>query len=241
MPSEPPKTHSHIFCNECNGDRNHAVRATFHARGPEGDRDDDGNPLPFDFYEILQCLGCESVTMWRVWWEGGTYYETPEDGFVYRDEQVTFFPPRSVRPKPKWIDKLPLDFQPILHEIYAALEVDAPTLAAIGVRTVLDVLACKVVGDVGNFPTKLDELEQKGWLSKLDRERLGIVVDAGNAAAHRAFRAPPQALAHMMETLEHLLKSRYILDSEAKALKRATPKRRKPRKKRSASGSARGP
>ncbi len=193
--------------------------------------DDEGEPLPFNSYYVLQCLGCNAVTMQHAKWDGGKYYRTEDDEIVYSDEAISYFPPRTVRARPSWLKELPKEFTHILREVYAALDAGAPTLAAIGVRTVLDVLANTVVGDLGAFPSKLDALETKGWLSKLDRARLGVVVDAGNAAAHRAFQASPQSLDHMMEVLEHLLKSRYVLDVEAKRLKRATPKRRKQPKK----------
>lgn len=118
----------------------------------------------------------------------------------------------------------------MLAEIYAALDIEAYTLVAIGIRTVIDVLASKTVGDVGGFNQKLDALERDGWLSRLDKKRIQIVVDAGSAAAHRGFRASPSDVEHMLDSVEHLLRSRYVLDTQAKALKRAIPKRRPKRK-----------
>jgi hypothetical protein len=220
-----PKTYSHVRCNDCGGQRNHAVRSSVYLSGGENELDEDGHLAPFDVVEVLQCLGCDSVTIRRVVWRGGRYYTTQEGEYVGDGEEITYWPPRTVWSRPEWVRRLPPAIQPILNEVYTAFDAGAPILAAFGVRTVLDVLALEVVGDIGSFQQKLDALEARGWISRLDNDRLSIVIDAGSAAAHRAFRATPEALAHMMESTEHLLKARYVLDPAAKELEKMTPKR----------------
>jgi hypothetical protein len=220
-----------IDCNSCGSSRQHLSQAVFWAQGEEGERDDDGHPAHFDVYEILQCLGCGAVTVQHCWWKGGKYYEDPESGDIaFPDEHCEFFPPRQTRTRPAWLSELPERLKPVLTEVYLALDAGAPILAAIGVRTVLDGVMTKVVGDIGTFKAKLDALETKGWITALDKRRLAIVVDAGNAAAHRGFKAGPNETNRMMDTLEHLLHARFVLDKQAKQLKRVTPKRSKKRK-----------
>jgi hypothetical protein len=228
MNAEAPKTYPNVPCNGCGGDRNHALRTTFPVHGAIDETDHEENPLPFDVFETLQCLGCGAITIRRVTWNGGECYPDPDgDGFIYADESITYLPPRTSRVRPQWLSSLPKELESLLAEIYSALDVGAITLVAIGVRTVLDMMAAKAVGDVGTFEQKLEALEKKGWLGALDRKRIAIVIDAGSAAAHRGFRATPVSIGHMMEAVEHLLKSRYVLDPQAKALKKSTPPRRR--------------
>jgi hypothetical protein len=217
-------------CNDCGGDRSHSIVEEIYLRGAEGEVDYQGDPAPFDVLRVQRCGGCDAATVVRILWEGGKYYKTEDGEILHDDLKWTYWPPRTKRPRPTWIGQLPEAFQPLMNEVYEALAFGAPTLAAIGVRTVIDLLARKAVGDVGTFRQKLDALQVKGWLGELDRDRLAIVVDAGNAAAHRGFAATSDDLDQMMESLEHLLKSRYVLDPASKKLKRATPKRTKRKK-----------
>lgn len=224
----PAEQWFYLHCNECQADRRHALRSSFYLHGSKDAVDDDGHPAPFDCVEVLQCLGCETPVCRRCAWRGGTYHRDHDGSILVLDgEAINYFPSRSVRQRPTWLRKLPQYFFPVLDEVYTALDNGSTTLAAIGVRTVIDVLARKVVGDTGSFRSKLDALEKKGWLAARDKARLAIVVDAGSAAAHRAFKGTRTSLDQMMDSLEHLLKSRYVLDREAKELRRATPRRKR--------------
>lgn len=228
MNAEPTKSQASIPCNECAGERNHAIRTMFSAQGPMGATDDDGVPLAFDLFEILQCLGCNAVTVRRTKWNGSKYYHDPESsGFIYADESITYLPMRITRARPLWLSSLPRAVELVLGEVYSTLDVGALTLAAIGVRTIIDMVALKAVGDLATFEKKLEALEKGGWLGSLDRKRVEVVVDAGSAAAHRGFRATPTSIGHMMEVVEHLLKATYVLDLQTKVLKESTPRRRR--------------
>lgn len=228
MDTDSPKWPASIPCNTCGGERNHALRAKYYAEGPMDATDDDGIPLAFDLFEILQCLGCNAVTIRRTKWNGSRYYVDSEDGgFIYSDESITYLPGRMARARPPWLSSLPKAVESVLGEVYSALDVGALTLAAIGVRTIIDMVALKAVGDLGTFREKLEALEKGGWLGSLDRRRVEVVADAGSAAAHRGFRATPTSIGHMMEVVEHLLKATYVLDLQTKVLKRSTPKRQR--------------
>ena len=122
---------------------------------------------------------------------------------------------------------MPEKLAALVAEIYAALDAGANRLAAMGVRTVVDMVALELVGDAGGFGKKLDALVGDGYIAGKDRERLSVVVGAGSAAAHRGAAFEYQQLAHMMETVEHLLKGLYAFKDDSKKLRGVTPKRRR--------------
>jgi hypothetical protein len=127
------------------------------------------------------------------------------------------------------VEHLPEETRSLLLEVYSALDINALTLVAIGVRTVIDHVMRGVVGELGTFADRLLKLEAKGLISTRDRQHLAIVVDAGNAAAHRSFHPQPRDIVCMMDSMEHLLKPQ-VLAQQTKALKKATPQKKRKRK-----------
>jgi hypothetical protein len=129
--------------------------------------------------------------------------------------------------RPPWLRELPPEFQHLLREVYDALENDARALPAMGIRTLIDQFATRVVGDLGPFARKLEALQHGGILGAEDRKRLTVVIDAGSAAAHRGLRPTPKALRHMMECVEHLLWGQFACRASTRQLRRTIPRRRR--------------
>lgn len=134
--------------------------------------------------------------------------------------------------RPRWLQKLPPEFQHILREVYDALENDARALPAMGIRTLIDQFATRAVGDLGPFARKLEALQNGGILGTEERKRLAVVIDAGSAAAHRGLRPTPKALRHMVESVEHLLWGQFVCHASTRELRRAIPRRRRSRSRR---------
>ena len=109
-------------------------------------------------------------------------------------------------------------------------------LAAIGIRTAYDVASSLLDIDPElPFSQKLDALVASGRIGVLDKERMGILVDAGSASAHRGWRPSPADLATMMDVLEHFVTETFVnparrakLDADAAAMRTKVPPR-KPR------------
>lgn len=83
----------------------------------------------------------------------------------------------------------------------------------------------KLGGDAGTFVAKLKALRDAGHMAEVQYEAMLVVVDAGNAAAHRGHIPAPDSVRAMLGALEHLLQSLYVLKDVASELSRATPKR----------------
>lgn len=202
-----------IHCNNCSRETNHAVRAK-HTVVSE-DRDHEYGPFGVkDTIEIFQCLGCEEMTVRRSF-EHDAYGEGIPD----------FYPPRISRRTPLWKDKLPKQILAVVEEVYRALQADSPRLATIGARTIIDLVILDKVGDVGTFVEKLTALEKQGYVGRKNREFVAAALEAGSAAAHRGIAPQVDDLNRVMDIVESLLESVYVLEELAQHLRQTTPAR----------------
>ena len=189
------------YCRQCGGDRSHTVVARHGSDKP-------APPAPgSDTWSILECRGCGTVTFVHAhWFSGG-------DGpVVHRD----LYPP-SPRPLPEWASWLWLvltfegQWVDKLHrDIYAALGIGALSLAAMGVRAIVEFVVTSKVGDIGGFARKLGRMRDDGLISDAQAERLNAVFDAGSAAAHRGYRPTRKDVYALLDITEDLLRQMYI-------------------------------
>jgi hypothetical protein len=183
---------------------------------------------------LLRCRGCETLFAYRgtTFSEHTDYVENPYTGQMelrYLTDEA-YWPKNPKRNRPPWIDeihKTDVDLDILLDEVYTARNEDMLTLCAIGIRTVFD-KASELLGidtELG-FKKKLDALVQKQKISKDEMESLTILVDAGNAAAHRGWRPNQRLIDTMMLVLESFLHRCFIVADSATKLKTAVPVRK---------------
>jgi hypothetical protein len=222
-------------CPDCSGMRNAYLRAEHVTEGSEDDYDEEIYRWS-DTSMVLECCGCSRVFFRRDFW----FWEWEGDDLLTGDPlpgsvTTTYWPAPTTRKPPKWIEdieKADRDFGSLLSEMYTALNNDLRVLAAIGARTVFD-RSSELLGVAPelSFTNKLDELSNQGKVSKDERDTLNILVNAGNAAAHRGWRPQPEELNTMMDVVETFLHRSFILGDGIKKLKAAIPG--KPRKRNS--------
>ena len=112
----------------------------------------------------------------------------------------------------------------LLTEMYDALATDVRVLAAIAVRTAFDRASEKFGVDPGkSFKDKLDYLSCFGHIGYDEEHVLRVLVDAGSAAAHRAWRPSTDELHTMVDTLESFLHRSFVIGDGIKKLKAAVP------------------
>jgi hypothetical protein len=163
---------------------------------------------------MFECCGCKSVVLRRI-------HEFSE----WDEAEIRFFPPPASRRKPDWLHKIPHELASVLNEVYNSLDADNRALPMMGARAVMDMVIVDKVGDVGGFAEKLKQLEVQGFISQKNRQVLDVALDAGSAAAHRGY-APKLAEVHsVMDIVENLLQSTYVLHKVAAEVKKSTPVR----------------
>ncbi len=208
-----PTTKAH--CNKCDGSRNHEV---LHSEKSSWKNEDVSGG---DEYETLKCSGCESIKLRHTSWFSEHDYDT-----------INYFPPAIFRRTPEWFDQLWLELsaddefvEKLLMEIYVALQNNLPRLATMGVRSLLEQVMVSKTGDKGSFGKNLHEFETLGYVSRIQRERLEAILDAGHAAIHRTFVPTKRDVITLVDLTEHIVETVYLHEAKIDALKKRVPQR----------------
>jgi len=204
-------------CSSCARDTKHEIIATRRVGEPVqiGERPDEVADIGENSYILLECRGCGAVVL-------------RHDVEDYSNSETTtrYYPPPISRRHPKWLHSIPDTLSSLLREIYASLAADAPRLSVMGARALVDMVMTEKVGDVGTFAQKLEGLEAKGFISRLNRQHLAAALDAGSAVAHRGHSPSPEAVNQVIDIVENLVEAVYVLSHAATELGRQTPPRR---------------
>jgi hypothetical protein len=178
-------------------------------------------------WRVLQCCGCEEITLSRVDWCSEDDHTEP---YI-----PVYFPPRVSRRKPDWLVRQEAAaYHGILEEIYTALHADSRRLALMGARAVIDMAIVKRIGDQGSFARGLNALERENLLSKQERTLIEAAFDAGSAAMHRGHQPTVDELNTVIDVVERVVHAE-VLEEKVKDLASATPKR-PPRQKKEKGG-----
>lgn len=159
-------------------------------------------------------MGCDSITILLI--------ETDPGGSSPRSSR---FPAEQRRLPPPWWLKLPAQHQSLVREIYVALNVECPCLAANGARTVIDLMLTEMLGDVGGLANKLEQAVLKGLLTIDQKMVISAAVDAGHAASHRGYTPADGDLFRVLDIVEHALKDRYVMQEASRQLRDTVPPR----------------
>lgn len=180
-------------------------------------------------YKTLRCCGCEAIHIRR-----DSYFSEDED---HEQDPVTgewttvlrptstYWPPPERRRKPSWILQVQDDvIHRLLGEVYGALNNDLRTLAAMGVRALLD-RTFELAGaePAAGFEEKLKWLTAEGVISTRDKETLTVMTDAGSAASHRGWQPDPEALDTILDTAEAVLHRVVVMPDHAQRLRQQVP------------------
>lgn len=217
--NKPEVSWSH--CNECGHETKHDV---VHRTDRRRMFDYDQFSVEVEsVWSVIQCRGCEEVSLRRVNW---CSEDDPMDG----PEPCTYFPPRVSRRKPAWVGRLavPSEYTELLDEIYVALHADSRRLAMMGARALIDMAITRSVGDQGGFGRGLDSLVKKELISERNRGIIEAAVNVGNASAHRGHRPSSDDVSVVIDIVENLIHNE-LLAEPAQALKLTTPPREQAR------------
>lgn len=202
------------------------MRAEYTVTGNDG-------PISWsDSFEVLQCCGCDSLSVrqehWFSEWDEMDYDEYGRMAMCPGIKEV-YYPAPTVRAKPAWSDNIADEvLRNVLEELYIALNAGLNVLASVGARTLLDRAGYLLIGDPrGGFEGKLSALQSGGHISAQEKTTLEAVADAGNASAHRGYTPTVERLGHIVDIIENFLHRAFILAGAAEEIRKATPARRK--------------
>jgi Domain of unknown function (DUF4145) len=171
----------------------------------------------YSSWEILQCLGCDSVCFKE------TNFDSEHD---YPDEYGNFIPDITTNIYPKLIKGrkhlinwdlrgiIPIHIETIYDETFTSLGNKQPILSGIGIRALVESV-CKEKNAVGgNLRDKIDNLVDSGLLSRINADTLQKLRIMGNQSAHEVKPHSEKSLLVAFDIVEHLLREVYILPKQ---------------------------
>lgn len=208
--SKAPQAEVEIACVKCTGKTAHAIMTAVDAKGSDDD---------FDWHtghQLVQCLGCKSVS-YRIVSSNSEdcYYD--RTGSCHYIETEKLYPPRleGLKGLGDDIHYLPQKVRQIYEETHTALSVQAPVLAAIGLRALVETVCKEKQADGSDLLKRLDSLVAKQVLTPVSAGILHKIRTLGNAAAHEVKPHTEGQLGLAMDIVEHLLKDVFILPKKA--------------------------
>jgi hypothetical protein len=184
-------------------------------------------------FRILRCRGCEAAYFQyvEIFSEDVDYRRVPSTGQIepFIPERISHWPAPTKRNQPDWsqrLDRIDRNLSSLFDDIYIAMNNDLRIMAVIGVRTVFD-RASELLGvDAGlTFAEKITALESAGRISNDEKVVIEVLIDAGNAAAHRGWKPTPTELNNIMSILESFLYRAFIAGDDAQGIKASVPPR----------------
>jgi hypothetical protein len=199
-------------CSKCTGKTAHKVLASVDVRGDEGDGD---YQWAID-NQIVQCLGCKTVSFRRASSNSEDYIPLDHDGNYDYLVDEKLYPSRreGLKGLGDEVVYLPGNIRRIYEETLMALSNQAPVLAGIGLRALLETV-CKEKSATGkDLLKKIDSLVSTGILTPASAAILHKIRALGNAAAHEVKPHSDKQLGLAMDIVQHLLKDVYILPKQ---------------------------
>ena len=166
----------------------------------------------------------------------GRWWRLMDDRKYTLPERITHWPPPVIRPKPEWsrqphfVTKYRIVSR-LLDDVYGTLNAGLKVPTAVAARTVFDAASKELDVDPSKpFFQKLDELRNKGRIGEDERRTLDVLVDAGNAGAHRGWIPSTDQLDTILSILEEFLHRAFVLKQKADNLSKEIPPRHRRKK-----------
>lgn len=205
-------------CNTCGGMRRHYVLK----KVSKSWEDDRYSVWSKNEYSLLECAGCEDISLLHHSWFSE---ETDSNGNPILNE--TYYPPSIYRPQPTWFGLLDRQWHitKLLHEVYTALQNDAPALGAMGLRAVIEAIMVDKVKNGGTFSENLKRFKSEGYISDIQHSALVAALELGHASIHRGHIPDSFQLGTALDITENLVHVLYVLEHHAKISMHDLPKR----------------
>lgn len=180
-----------------------------------------------DRYFVFQCNGCGRV---KIKHDESFSEDIDEHGNLCI--HTRYYPPAIFRKEPEWFQ----DLDPVWHisilmrEIYTGLQNDCLTISTMGIRAALEAIMIEKTGDQGTFAGNLNAFQERGYISRIQRETLAGALEIGHASIHRGHIPSRIQVIFALDVIEAIIHNIYILDGKTQWVMREIPPRNPVRK-----------
>ncbi len=191
-----------------------------------------------DAYYILQCAGCDQIFLGKITTtsEVHTIYDPDTGREDYENETYReFFPKVIIRDRPKFMKFAYIEDEEdildgLLRELYDINNLGKRRATVMLLRTSFD-RCCELleIDPAFRFEEKLEAVRDLKLLSEGEFETLSVMVEAGNAAAHRGWEPTKTELSHLFDAFEGFCKRAFVKDIQTQKIKSRIPP--KPRRR----------
>lgn len=213
-------------CPSCGGSRNCRVKGYFEEPG-FGEGDELWSYL--DYY-LLVCQGCSNAFLQiEERWSEDFSNIMAIDKEYFKDYKPTIetWPSPPKRRIPERFEKHGVHIfgnysellGRMLCEVYEAYEKDLLILASVGIRTCFDIVSTSIgLNPNLTFTKKLEKLRDGGHITEKEKDNLAVLVEAGNASAHRGWSPHSEEVNILLNILENFIENTIIKPIETKML-----------------------
>lgn len=216
------KEHCNRCMQETNCDILYQKRTDYH--------ESDTRLWGYNTYQIIQCKGCDSF-----FFREESLFSADTDEAGEPIVRAKIYPPKVTRKEPEvlykylfngCIDLRDKPYRKLFREIYIAIGNEAPSLAAMGIRSLIERMMVDSIGDKGSFKKNLSEFEKQGYISKNQASALKKVIEIGHAAMHRKYRPNLEELHLALDIVEIIYELTFYSDMKATRASCKVPKRK---------------
>lgn len=209
-------------CPRCDGERACDIHGSFDQ--PWDWHDDEHSENGQMDHRLLQCRGCETVFYWQSSWDTqgvDHYYNrlTGEEEMRASISIETYPKPEQKSTRPDWswsLHKVDPTLAQIMYEVYSTSDGHSYILASVGLRTALDRCAELLkIDPAKSMDAKVKALLAGGWIGETEAQTLGVVAQAGNAAAHRGWSPDADEFKALLHTLEQFIERALLSGKKA--------------------------
>jgi hypothetical protein len=209
-------------CNRCGGETNHLSLKL--VEDSWGEEVGEGYSIyGANTHNLLKCAGCGEIKL-RV----NSWFSEDTDVEGAPIVKETFYPPATSRPKPRWFYLLDSQWHitKLFDEVYTATYNGAKSLASMGLRAVIEAVMIDKVGDNKPFAKNLEQFQNQGYVSTIQKNSLLAALELGHASIHRGYEPTDDQLDTAIDIVEGLVHQLYLLSNNAEAAKMKIPKRK---------------
>ena len=211
-------------CPSCDGSRNCKIEGHFKKTESDGEVD-----FWTDYY-LLVCQGCNSIFFQIEHRNSKEVHSGLDFNGRYFHKYISTIktwpsPLKRLIPErfKKYEDHIYYNYSKLLgrmlEEVYEAYDKDLLILASVGIRTCFDIVSTSLGIDPNlSFAKKLEKLRDGGYVTQDEMDILTVLVEAGNASAHRGWSPTSQDVNILLNILDNFIENTIIKPIETKIL-----------------------